>query len=639
MFAILPLVAALVIAAVAGGLGATPSFTATRLLDLAGSLLLWTAGVGLASRRLLRSGATPRAAARLEAVGTVSLLGLHTWWCVGLGWPPGDSSLLALVPIVAGLTFLWWCRARIQHHRTNDPAPAGIVRIRLQLGVLPLALAMALLEPGEWLLATLLTAAPTWLQPALAVVGGLSLLGGLLVLLPPLLVVCWRARPLPAGPAATALAEVAARSGVRFRHLLCLPTGRGRLPNAMALGLVARWRYILITDQLLAGLDPDQLRGVLGHELGHLRHRHLLLYIAFLAAAGVWAELLAPGIGAMLASLPGIGHLDHGLLNGAALLGLWLVLLRGGFGVLSRACEREADLAGVALCHEPVNMQRALIDLARQTGIEPDAPNWRHHSITDRIDFLEQAHCDPLVALHHHRRVMRLRTLVWAGLFAGILLLLLTNLATRRTFTALVASHPELNAALVAAVETHDYDPLQRWLTDQDAHQRRFYALAVQDLFDAHRLDADERKLRSYIHYLMPFRKLSTDDDALDAELQNTIAYALATGRERPSPDDLAILRDLLTGLVAYHQQAPCEAWADTIGCVQFVLGDRAAAKDAFGQALKLMKQTSGEEPPVADGEVRHPTRTEQLRLFRLRRQACDTPDALLPRYWNGIVE
>ena len=42
-----------------------------------------------------------------------------------------------------------------------------------------------------------------------------------------------------------------------------------------------RLRYIMITKGLLILLDKDEVRGVIAHEMGHVRRFHVLFYLIF----------------------------------------------------------------------------------------------------------------------------------------------------------------------------------------------------------------------------------------------------------------------------------------------------------------------------------------------------------------------
>jgi hypothetical protein len=47
------------------------------------------------------------------------------------------------------------------------------------------------------------------------------------------------------------------------------------------MGIVPRYRYILVTDALMSALSTEELESVLAHEMGHARYFHLLFYVLF----------------------------------------------------------------------------------------------------------------------------------------------------------------------------------------------------------------------------------------------------------------------------------------------------------------------------------------------------------------------
>lgn len=157
---------------------------------------------------------------------------------------------------------------------------AGALPLRRRLGMLVMMTTPWLLLPGlvdlvnPWreLAAVLVSTSPG--HAASAIGAGLLLA----IVLP--LVFCATlgvSRELPthlAGP----LADTAAALGFRRSALRVMDTGR-RLANALLLGVLPWPRYLVLTDALLGVLDLFALRGVVAHEVGHARGRHLPLLV------------------------------------------------------------------------------------------------------------------------------------------------------------------------------------------------------------------------------------------------------------------------------------------------------------------------------------------------------------------------
>lgn len=168
----------------------------------------------------------------------------------------------------------------------------------------------------------------------------LASLGLVLIASPELLIRVLRARPLAPSPLRARLEQLAARLGLRYRDILIWHTSHG-VGNAAVMGLIPRFRYVLLTDLLIETLDDRQVEAVFAHEAGHVRHRHLLWYVVFfaifaLSMAGpgelVWRELSRLGVDRV--------GVPSDLVVFAGFAAFFLAL----FGMLSRLFERQADL-------------------------------------------------------------------------------------------------------------------------------------------------------------------------------------------------------------------------------------------------------------------------------------------------------
>jgi Zn-dependent protease with chaperone function len=298
-----------------------------------------------------------------------------------------------------------------------------------------------------------------WFQLASIVVGV-----GVFVLLPRVVKPVLGLKPLPPGPARDRLEATARRLGVRYTDLLLWPT-RGAMANAMVVGVVPWARYVIFTDRLLEGMAPDELDAVFGHEAGHVRHGHIPYYVAFLVLS---ASAATAGLAALAKAL----DLDRWVREQAA-WAEWLplppLLMTGAyiflvFGLLSRRCERQADVFGCragscghpactghdektvlvprgrGLCRTGVlALVRALDRVAVLNGMDglagrPAARGlgnrvwawlraWQHGPVADRIEFLLQLSEDPSLGDRVDRRVRVFRRALAALLIAALVAL------------------------------------------------------------------------------------------------------------------------------------------------------------------------------------------------------------------------
>ena len=146
------------------------------------------------------------------------------------------------------------------------------VRHHLGMLLLPVLVLLAVQDAAQrWM--------PEWLEGDYALLVFVPPLVVLLGLFPVLLRHVWRTRPLEAGPLRTRLEAAAARHGFRIRDILVWQTN-SMVVNAAVAGFLPRLRYVFLTDGLLEWLDDEEIEAVFGHELGHVRHRHVPLRVA-----------------------------------------------------------------------------------------------------------------------------------------------------------------------------------------------------------------------------------------------------------------------------------------------------------------------------------------------------------------------
>ncbi|MED5506868.1 MAG: M48 family metalloprotease, partial [Planctomycetota bacterium] len=246
-----------------------------------------------------------RAGTRLRVLQWI-VVGCSVVSLAGLGWlelvraATGDvvvlDELLSILPALFLLAMLWWVQWPLERllreslliRRLDEglpvhpvPSAAGYVlwqfRTHLLLVLVPVLMILALVESAE--LAVSLLRPGSGIAPVAA--GAAGLLG--IVLAPFTMRLAVGAVPLADGPVRRAMEQVLREAGVRVRDILVWPTGTSML-NGAVIGVFPATRFVLLTDGLLELLSLDQVRAVMAHEAGHLRHRHLPWTAAMLFA-------------------------------------------------------------------------------------------------------------------------------------------------------------------------------------------------------------------------------------------------------------------------------------------------------------------------------------------------------------------
>lgn len=227
----------------------------------------------------------------------------------------------------------------------------------------------------------------------------------------------WNCRPLAPGPARSRIEALCRRADLAFADILNWPLFGGRMITAGVMGLMRRFRYILVTPSLLEVLDPEEMDAVVAHEIGHVKLRHLLFYLLFFAGylvlSLVFYDLLLYG---MLYAEPlweifrlnGISQATVvSVVFSTSILVVFLIYFRFVFGFFMRNFERQADAYVFRLFATARPLVTTLRKIAYASRQPPDRPNWHHYSIRERIEFLIACEEDRRVLQRHDRRVKR----------------------------------------------------------------------------------------------------------------------------------------------------------------------------------------------------------------------------------------
>jgi heat shock protein HtpX len=144
-------------------------------------------------------------------------------------------------------------------------------------------------------------------------------------------------------------------------------------PNAFATGRDANHAVVAVTTGILGILNRDELAGVLGHELGHVRNHDILISsiaatvagaITMLAHAAQWAAIFG-GFGG------GRDNEDNNWLEWLAMIILAPIAATMIQLAISRSREYAADETGARIQGNPETLARALEKLEMATSVRP----------------------------------------------------------------------------------------------------------------------------------------------------------------------------------------------------------------------------------------------------------------------------
>lgn len=207
----------------------------------------------------------------------------------------------------------------------------------------------------------------------IAAVLALLMVGGSYWFSDKLAVTAARARPVEPGELVWLqedLAMMAQRAGLPLPRLYLSPSPQ---PNAFATGRNERKAVVAVTSGLLDVLDRREVRGVVAHELGHIKHKDILI--------GSVAAAIAMGISyvANMAMWAGVfGGDDEDRPNPIALLLVSLLAPVAAMiiqATISRAREYEADRSGAEISGDPTALASALAKIEASVKRVPMAVN------------------------------------------------------------------------------------------------------------------------------------------------------------------------------------------------------------------------------------------------------------------------
>jgi heat shock protein HtpX len=148
--------------------------------------------------------------------------------------------------------------------------------------------------------------------------------------------------------------RLATRAGLPMPRVYIIPE---LSPNAFATGRNPQHAAVAATEGILRILNDDELEGVIGHELSHVRHRDILIssVAAALAAAIVMISRFAMFFGGSRDDREGS--------NPIAMLAMVIVAPIAAAliqSAISRSREYDADAAGATLAGTPLGLVSAL---------------------------------------------------------------------------------------------------------------------------------------------------------------------------------------------------------------------------------------------------------------------------------------
>ena len=157
--------------------------------------------------------------------------------------------------------------------------------------------------------------------------------------------------------------QLSQQAGLPMPKVCIIPS---ESPNAFATGRNPQHAVVAVTEGLLSLLNENELRGVLGHELAHVKHRDIL--IGSVAATLAGAIMMVAHMAQWTALFGGFGGRDDE--DGGGIIGVIAVAILAPIAAtliqmaISRSREYAADAGGASYAGTPYGLASALQKIA-----------------------------------------------------------------------------------------------------------------------------------------------------------------------------------------------------------------------------------------------------------------------------------
>ncbi|MGB9675724.1 MAG: zinc metalloprotease HtpX, partial [Candidatus Bathyarchaeales archaeon] len=170
--------------------------------------------------------------------------------------------------------------------------------------------------------------------------------------------------------------ELADKSGIPMPRLAIVPDDT---PNAFVFGRTAKSATLAVHEGLLKKLNEDEIRGVIGHELGHIKHKDYVV-MTVLSALPLLAYMIARGTWEVARYTGSSREKEEGSIKAAfsavAIIS-YIVYIVSLFCVmrLSRLREHYADAYSAYVTGSPRSLQSALAKITYGLSLSPKPPS------------------------------------------------------------------------------------------------------------------------------------------------------------------------------------------------------------------------------------------------------------------------
>ncbi|MCS7279836.1 MAG: M48 family metallopeptidase [Thermodesulfobacteriaceae bacterium] len=234
----------------------------------------------------------------------------------------------------------------------------------------------------------------------------------ILFIAPFFIVKTWPLKPLRDPFLRKLILEFLSLHRVKFKEIYIIHDKEKKFFTAGIVGLIPPFRYLFFSNNLLEILEPEEILGVLAHEIGHIKKRHFfwLLLVLFNFPFFLLVSFIF-----IFYPLSYLIKFYNSLILEILIAFLFIILsllyLRYVFAYFLRQFEREADLYSLYLLRDERPLIIALLKIGEATK-QLYKKSWHHYGILERIEFLNKAKKE-FPFLKNFTKKIKILLLIW----------------------------------------------------------------------------------------------------------------------------------------------------------------------------------------------------------------------------------
>jgi STE24 endopeptidase len=255
----------------------------------------------------------------------------------------------------------------------------------------------------------------------------------IIIFSPFLIIKIWPIKPLDNLALREIILNFLKKNKIKISEIYVLDDLGKKLYTAGIIGFLPPFKYLFFSKPLLDILSPEEILGVVAHEIGHLKKRHnfwLLLLLLnlplFLLTLLILSFLIAYYFSPQLIdiiknkeTLPVSLEISLGI----GLIFLAFIYIRYIFSFFLRQFEREADFLSAIILKSPQPIISALFKVGEVTG-QLYKKSWHHYGIFERIEFLKNILIDEEFFSKIQKKFLRIRIILLLWIILNLTLIL-----------------------------------------------------------------------------------------------------------------------------------------------------------------------------------------------------------------------